>query len=320
MALMPDQIIKDLHKILTSSIANTRLYGARVTGFRNELEFGRLGKAKNMNILDGGQFLFSRIHKNLSPENSLTYVTVTDDSKDKYLDFYQKLSHLNEVKRLFFIETGKLEEWGTIDFYVKDGKGNRILDKILMPKLAVFEFKNGGWTRSDFSEIKKMLVQGNLRVAALKPAARFSYMNSYEASELAKIYCNRYVLDVEFASFNKGMIDLDHIMSKDGEYTLIETKEKDPMKDKKTPNDQKKWAFGWDSRRFGWYLYLKHKIGFDVWYIIREIDNQQARNFLKWKKIDIENFCKCASWLSERSGGGGGGTISVPYLAFDDFK
>jgi hypothetical protein len=315
----PD-LIRDLHKILTTSIANTRLYGARITGFRNELEFARLAAEKNMKILEGGQFLFSKKNRASTPENSLTYITITDDEKNDYVEFYRKLAVLPEIKSLFFIEIGDSERWGTARFRVKDQRGNVIQENIAAPHLTVFEFKEGSWIQSGFDAIKQNLVERRTRVAALKPSDRFSYMSSYNIGEIAGIYCNRYVLDVELSCYNKGMIDLDHVLSDAGSFTLIETKEKDPMKDSDNPSDQTRWEFGWDSRRFGWYLYLKHKLGFDVWYIIREIEDQQSRRFLKWMKTDMDKFCRCASWLSERSGGGGGGTISAPYSAFEKYE
>jgi hypothetical protein len=319
MSVTTADLVKDLHKILTSSIANNRLYGARITGFKNEIEFARLAEGRKMRILEGGQFLFSRKNRSTSTENSLIYITISDGNKEDYLDFYKRLANLGEISRLFFVEIGKFDEWGKTKFFVKDTHKKRVEEEILGPKLTVFEFEKDTWKTSSFDMIKENLVERKLRVAALKSDARFSYMNSYKGEEISKIYCNRYVLDVELSKYNKGMIDLDHIHPDSGNFTLIETKEKDPMKDKKAPTDQKKWEFGWDSRRFGWYLYLKHKLGFDVWYVISEIEEQKSRRFLGWKKIDMDKFCKCASWLSERSGGGGGGTISAPYTAFEDF-
>ena len=91
-----------------------------------------------------------------------------------------------------------------------------------------------------------------------------------------------------------------------------------PIGKKKYPDDESEWHFGWDSRRIGWYMHLKMELGLDTRYVIREINNQTDRQFVKWKCIDMNMFRKCASWLAERAGGGGGGTISAPYKAFVD--
>jgi hypothetical protein len=112
------------------------------------------------------------------------------------------------------------------------------------------------------------------------------------------------------------MIDFDGIINDNENFTVIETKEKDVLK---VGTNRADWLFGWDSRRLSWYLYLKDQLGLNSTYIIREVDNQTERRLVAWKRISLSEFCECASWLSEHSGGGGSGTITAPYLKFNEF-
>lgn len=312
-------LVNDLYKILTSQISNPRFYKARARGFRNELNFEKILHQRQYKILDAGQFLFTKKNSAHSVENEIIYVTVSDDDKDKYLEFYAQISRIDEIKNAFFVSVHDLTTWKTEPITIKNEKKKKIEEIIVKPEFSVYKFNDDGWISSNFDEIKELLIKRKIRISAKKSREPLEYLEKYDFNELAKVYANRYFLDIELISYNKGMMDFDHIVLHEGKFVVVETKEKDPMRDKKNPSDTSKWAFGWDSRRFGWYFYLKHKIELDSWYVIGEIKEQTNREFVGWKKIEFDKFCKCISWLAERSGGGGGGTMSAPYLAFDDF-
>lgn len=318
MSITSGELVDNLYKILTSSIANTRFFNARSKGFRAELEYITKIKGEGVRFLDAGQFVVSNKDRNESPENCLFYMTVTDDDKERYLEFYGMLSKMPEIRKLFFIEVD-VNAWDKKEITVKDDANReRISASILKPSLKVYRFDDGRWIASSFDEIKGLIVKSNGERIAKNKENLLSYLLNYSIDELISVYCNRYVLDVELGGYNKGMMDFDLIVIEDGNYIAIETKEKDPIGKRDFPTDEKQWAFGWDSRRIGWYMHLKMEIGLDTRYVIREVNNQTERRFLKWKKIDMDRFRLCASWLAERAGGGGGGTISAPYNAFVD--
>ncbi len=319
MSITSDDLVDNLYKILTSSIANTRFFSARSKGFRAELEYAAKIKSESAEVLEAGQFIVSKKESDESPENYIFYMTITNDDKGKYLEFYKVISKLPEMQNLFFIEVGDISEWGTVEITTKEGTSatKKIQVTIPKPNLIVYVYNNGRWVQSDFDEIKKMLVKKSQRIARNKEN-HLSYLQNYDMGDLANVYCNRFVLDVELGRYSKGMMDFDHIVIEDGKFIAIETKEKDPIGKKKFPEDKTKWHFGWDSRRIGWYMHLKMELGLDTRYVIREINNQIDREFVKWKRIDMDRFRRCASWLAERAGGGGGGTISAPYSAFVD--
>ena len=107
------------------------------------------------------------------------------------------------------------------------------------------------------------------------------------------------------------MIDFDGIIERTDQFWLVESKEKDAGGNEGEP------YFGWDSRRLAWYLYLQNCCGLKTLYIIRQVNNQEERRFVDWKYITLDDFAVSASWLSERGGGGGSGTITAPLTAFN---
>lgn len=319
MTVTPNKLVDNLYKILTSSIANTRFFNARSKGFRAEIDYATKIKGEGTEFLDAGQFVVSNKGKDESPENCLFYMTVTTDDRERYLNFYEMLSQMPETRNLFFIEVGNQDTWTQRDILIKDDLNReRITTSILKPSFTVYRFNDGAWIPSSFDEIKELIIKSNGDRIAKNKENLLSYLLDYSIDDLISVYCNRYVLDVELGGYNKGMMDFDLIVIENGKYIAIETKEKDPMGKRDFPNDERQWAFGWDSRRIGWYMHLKMDVGLDTRYVIREVNNQTDREFVKWKKIDLERFRRCASWLAERAGGGGGGTISAPYNAFDD--
>lgn len=319
MTISKDELVDNLYKILTSSIANTRFFNARSKGFRAELDYARKIKKEKVDHLDAGQFVVSKKGKDTPPENCIFYMTISTDKKDKYNKFYDLVFKLAEVKKMFFIEVGDISHWDAKEIITKDmANKNRIQVKILKPSLAVYRYENSIWTLSNFDEIKDLINKSKGDRIAKNKENHLSYLLDFDMDEIINVYCNRYVLDVELGGYNKGMMDFDLIIIENGKYIAVETKEKDPIGKKEHPSDPKQWAFGWDSRRFGWYMHLKMELGLNTRYVIREVNNQIERKFVKWKKIDMDRFRQCASWLAERAGGGGGGTISAPYSAFDD--
>lgn len=114
------------------------------------------------------------------------------------------------------------------------------------------------------------------------------------------------------------MIDFDGFIIDDKNIFLVEIKEKSPIKPAKYLDDEREWAYGWDTRRLLWYKYIEQKIGINIFYTIRQIDNRDDRNFVKWDLISLGDFLRVVSWSSVRGGGGGEDTLTVPYSHFSD--
>ncbi|MEK9888329.1 MAG: hypothetical protein VW735_06280 [Gammaproteobacteria bacterium] len=150
----------------------------------------------------------------------------------------------------------------------------------------------------------------------MRKREQFDYFNNYDLDTLKKIYANRYFVDNKKRQVVLHMIDFDGFIIKEDKIFIVEIKEKSPIKDKKEPDDLNKWSYGWDTRRLLWYKHIQQKIGFDVLYNIRQINNRDEREFMQWDSILLSDFLKGVSWSSVRGGGGGEDTLIVPYLHF----
>jgi hypothetical protein len=323
-----EDIVNDLYWILTSTTSLPDLYTKRCGGFRNEKEIEELLHEKGYQQIDGGQLIFVKKNEN-SEMNKIFYYTVSNDNITNYGNLYTQLSQMDEIERLFFIKVHS-DEWGRTDIKVKNTKGQVSTRSILKPNFSVHEFSNGEWRYSSFDEIKNEMSAKRESVCKVKDPATLDYMREWNTDELSKIYCNRYVLDVELNLFKKNMMDFDSMIINEGNYIAIESKEKDPigkwvksidangMEEETIENDTSKWAFGWDTRRYAWYNYLKTRTGLDTWYLVREVEHQRRRNLVGWKKISIDDFSKCSVWHFERQSSRGS-TIESTYDAFEDF-
>lgn len=318
MVITSDNLVDDLFLIHTSTIANCDYFKKRVGGYKNEKEIEDLLRQKGYSVLDGGQLVFSSKFSDVSLENHIMYFTVSDDDKSRYEGLYNNISNLGEVKKLFFVKVGDVGDWTTTSITTKNSDGERIESEIVRPTLEVFEFKDHSWINSTIEEIKDFFPEKTAAVCALKEIELFSYMRSWSVPELAKIYRNRFVYDMMLNDRKKSMMDFDSMIFHEGRYIAIESKEKDPIGKTAKPEEPDTWSFGWDTRRFAWYFYLNQKTGLDTWYLIREIDDQENRNLVGWKKMDIDTFCRHTVWHFERQAQRGS-TVEVPYNAFENF-
>lgn len=312
------QLLNDLHRVLSTSIANIRLHKARSIGFKNELEFDKLISPNANNYLEGGQCLFPHL---TTPATDIVYITVSTQDYARYIDFYKILSRLPIISNLFYIKVDPINSgnWTTVPYNIKNNSNQKVQVDIISPKFDIFKYDRTGFTASTTTDFRSLFGTTTPRVAKNKPDY-MQYMSSYDLDEIAHIYANRCILDVLLIDKRKGMIDFDKIYFDGNNYHCIETKEKDPGNKQTYPTNQAKWFFGWDSRRITWYLYLRLALNLNTYYILREVNNQTSRNFVAWKQISLDNFLKSVDYLSELAGGGGGGTITAPYSAFANFN
>ena len=95
-------------------------------------------------------------------------------------------------------------------------------------------------------------------------------------------------------------------------------KRKTPIKPKNIESMSNKqfWSYGWDTRRILWYSEVQKKTGFEIFYIVRQIENRKDRKFVQWDGISLNDYLKGISWSNSTGGGGGGDTLTVPYNHF----
>lgn len=307
-----DNLIDGIWYLLTSTIANNRYYKNRCRGFKAELEIINHLKQKNISYKNGGQFIFSNKNKAQDPNNFIYYVTFSRQKKEEYVAYYKEIKKICTVQNLYFIEIQDIEEWSSVELSRKDANGRIVCENIPKPVFKIFKFKNDNWEEIDFNPLTSDLILKKRKiVCALKTKEFLSYFKNYSLDELIEPYCNRFFIDFMLHEYKISMIDIDVFSDQLG---IIEVKEKTPI-----IRNEIKTAFGWDSRRFSWYMYLQIKTDLKVQYIIREIDTIENRNFVKWKIMSLDDFMKCTGWSTESAGGGGAGMLLAPYAAFEDF-
>ena len=67
------------------------------------------------------------------------------------------------------------------------------------------------------------------------------------------------------------------------------------------------WSYGWDTRRILWYSEVQKKTGFEIFYIVRQIENRKDRKFVQWDGISLNDYLKGISWSNSTGGGGTAG-------------
>ena len=143
--------------------------------------------------------------------------------------------------------------------------------------------------------------------------------NCENLETLKKIYAERYFLDKKKnEDVIVNTIDLDGFITKKEKTFIVEIKEKTPIKPKNIESMSNKqfWSYGWDTRRILWYSEVQKKTGFEIFYIVRQIENRKDRKFVQWDCISLNDYLKGISWSNSTGGGGGGDTLTVPYNHF----
>jgi len=331
--LTKEKIIDSLYKVMctgTTSLSDNRVtnndyFKRRVLGFRAEMEFEQTVKeSSKFSFLEGGMVFSSKLDGSNNMKNDFLYVTFDSQPPEKYEFIYRQMAQWNEVRKLIYVKIN-LDKWSEEEFLVKENN-NKKTTNILTPDYEFYSFDISiGFSKANSNDFSSILSMGrerknNTPVFPLRKREQFDYFNEYSLDTLKKIYAERYFVDHKKRSVVMHMIDFDGFITDEDKTLIVEIKEKSHIIDKKNPYDKNKWAYGWDTRRLLWYQYIQQKIGFNVLYNIRQIDNRHDRNFVRWDSILLSNFLKGVSWSSVRSGGGGEDTLTVPYLHFGELK
>ncbi len=330
--MQKDQIIDSFYKIMCtatstasdSKVTNNDYFKRRVLGFRAEIEFEKYSTdlISGSRFLEGGQFISKKLAGERENKNVFLYTTITEDDPQDYAGIYSVIASWHEVQDLFFIQSQD-SSWGEEDFEARDADKNPLESKILTPSYKFYRFDKSSSTFvaiddgfvTILNHFERPLRDPNKY--KLRKREQFDYFEDYDISILRKIYANRYFLDVIMRQArDRQIIDLDGFIVTGKGITLVEIKEKSPIKDKKVPEDQRLWQYGWDSRRILWYLYLLKYTNLSVLYCVRQIDDRHQRNFVQWDTITLDEFLTGTSWSNSRGGGGGEDTLLAPHSFF----
>lgn len=123
----------------------------------------------------------------------------------------------------------------------------------------------------------------------------------YHSDDLLGLYVQRLVFDgmIGWGRVRGIPSDIDGIFCEDAEPKyFIEIKEKDLSK--REPK-----GFGMDLGRIESLTRISKLTGIPYYYIVREVDNQTDRDFLRWLYIEMEKFAECVKDNEAIEGGTG---------------
>ena len=334
MNITRDQIIDSLYKIMCTStttaidnkVSNNDYFKRRVLGFKAEIEFEEELKKSDFSFLKGGILLSPRLDGSKDMKNKFAYITIDSLPQNQYVGIYSGISKWDEIEILYYAKIN-LEDWREENYEVKENKGGKLVNKkILVPSFKLFKFDRNSNSfkesfENNFSDILKI---GNKRTKKsskfhLRKREHFDYFKSYDLETLKKIYAERYFLDKKKnEDVIVNTIDLDGFITKKEKTFIVEIKEKTPIKPEniKSISNKQFWSYGWDTRRILWYSEVQKKTGFEIFYIVRQIENRKDRKFVQWDGISLNDYLKGISWSNSTGGGGGGDTLTVPYNHF----
>lgn len=285
------EIIEGIHLLVSNNVIGDLQAKSRYKGFRGELYLEDYLSAKypQYKQMEGGMII-SKDSNESSLNNSL-YLSIIpkEEYNDDYLKVFGALSKLN-FRKMFLVlykNNWNLQqvmnyENGSISLHV--------------PEMKIYQFdaKNNVFTTTsntitevtDFFTTIEKRKRNSFPIDESTRKWLLDNLEQFSKPQLIKIYLNRLFLDgyLGFGKEKGKPSDIDMILKTPSDtYKLIEVKEKDLPK-------QAKKGFGLDVPRLNDLLRISNETELEYYLIIRQINNQTARELIAWKSIKIENF------------------------------
>lgn len=284
-------LLNALHNLIANNVLGLKAYESRFKGFVAELDFLPWMRKNRSNIplFTGGYFVPTEPGKNslISP----VYFTICNSLPDDYLEIYKKIA-LTPCKSMFFIQwedSVPISEWPQIDIM-------NIQCPVPVPPLTCYEYsiQNCSFNQIDISNLLNLFYDKtpNRNAYKIPEENRNSAINSllsFEYDDILSLYVQRLIFDgfIGYSKVKGSPSDIDSIAFsiKFNSLVFIEIKEKDLSK--RPPK-----GFGMDIGRINDLLNLEKITGWPAYYLVRQVNDQKARNFIGWKMISIQKFSK----------------------------
>lgn len=303
------ELLEHLHELVSHNVAGSIAYKNRYNGFYGELSFNRfIQNLGNRSIIEGGVFIPTESGDD--PFKSSVYFTVSEQSSDLYIEVYSSLTSLAK-EGLYFFQYSKSSKikFKTL-FQSNRGKEPNSRDIVLpFPDFKVFKFsvQKNEFELSTLETFKELFTTNTATLQPqfiprhMKELFR-SKLEEFSLDELIGIYFNRLIFDgLTGGTIEKGSpldIDLFTCKTTSQKYSVIEVKEKDLSKSEPI-------GFGLDIRRISSLLKIEENLLMDAIYVVRQVDDQERRNFLNWKYISLMDFCENVDFNNKVVGGPG---------------
>lgn len=301
--IMSMDILESLHYLLANNVIGDKQYHNRFVGFSGELAFNEWYRnARPGSSLIRGGFLLPQEEgaETLKKPVYLTIAKVLPSESDE--NVYSKLTVIS--KSLYFVHYEVGNGFDTWD--KEDVMGINVL--LPIPKISVFKYDISSMQMIE-SDLPELLSNFELREKRGRPKYSISdetrllhilRLKGYEQSDLMDLYVERLVFDgmIGFGRVKGIPSDIDAIVKKNDRYTFLEIKEKDMSK--KPPR-----GFGMDTGRIETLIRLQALTGIDYYYVVREVFDQNEREFKQWHIISMTKFVNVVQGLKEITGGTG---------------
>jgi len=282
---------------LEYGLYNANAFRTRSIGLVSELEFLdhylNIPKNRNKKVLNGGYFV--SLNEGKGALENFIYYTIIDNKEDlgPYLHLYQHLFKL-KGNAYYLIQTALSEDIASWDLLNLNGI------KWPVPKISLYMYKG---EKNEFDYISDSLdpmiakFKLNPKYKCFKQSFSADNINSFKTNfdgllpEIQKkMYFERFVLDVYIGSRHiRGVpTDIDIIIFDKNKitdpFTFLEIKEKDLAKKIK--------GFGLDSHRLNDLMTISSSTNIPYYLVVKQVRDQQSREFLNWKYINIADFKK----------------------------
>lgn len=283
-------ILQHLHSLISKNVLGETQYISRYKGFVGELAFldfldSKLSIRKTYN---GGFFL--PIEKQNSSMQNPVYFTVSSSEPDDYIKIYNTISKIG-CSHMFFIkweDDCPVESWNMVDVMGFN------LHMPVPPMITyLFDFHLNCFQVCELSTLLDLypnIVRKNVICNKIQEFVKNEFIDrlaSFESKHLLDLYVQRLLFD-GFIGYRKSHgipADIDLIMDSKNlhEILFLEIKEKDLSK--RAPK-----GFGMDVGRIKSISNLSLMTDTNVYYIVRQVNNQKQRHFIKWRYINMLDF------------------------------
>jgi len=295
-------IIQYLHVLLSHNVIGEIQFTNRYNGFVGELDFREWFYLNRRweRVYNGG-FFVPAVDGSRPLDNPI-YFTVSEDPPEGYCEIYKRIALL-DCRAMFFIQ------WdGKIPFSDWDKSPvNGIAEQLPIPEFSVycFDTEKAAFSPSNLSELIVHFTDRHTTLSDNVPLAikvRFSeLLDRFDERAIMDLYVQRLVFDGYLGLTKERGIpsDIDQIITTKGgnQFIAFEIKEKDLSKTAPI-------GFGMDVPRIDFFNTFINITGIEVYYIVKQINNQIDRKIIAWRAIKMGNFIANAESRAVEGGTG----------------
>lgn len=299
-------ILESMHNLLCYNVIGHVQYTRRYDGFNGELCFSSLCKRKSWKTVAGGFFI--PLEATSDPFKSAIYVlacpTGMNKEQEKFINQQLQRAATVATRGVFLVRYDAKEQPKTWSiFHVPSPTGDVEIKYPSTLTITHYNSDNHSLAGVSFDSFKKITGLNPFfkKKAEIPADTKNHYLNKlsiHNEKDLTELYVSRFVLDAlcTFGKVQRGApLDVDVFLRGKGKLVIIEVKEKNPSRNN---------CFGMDTRRIKSLKKLEKIFAAEASYVVRQIANQDSREFVGWKWINMGEFDRKASRHEVQGGHG----------------